>query len=251
MKYSTRILLLIIVTGILTSACNNDKTYLTLTKSKIEKEYEIDTLESYPKRGIYLVGVTINHALGKFDYYLAVIKKTNAERIIYKIQEHTNGTRISKDYVALVESYGETNWGWFNINAGKIQHELPRINIIIDSLKSTNSKDLFISETNGYISFRLKGKLIKSFNYGDFATKYKSQNFDSLEYKLYQLKGDSLIVASNEGNDLFKQKDGVYFIPNPGYGVISKFNKQEILNAVDSISKLSLTPGILMIKAVQ
>ena len=114
MKYSFTILVLLIAC-IFLSACANDEHYLILSKSKIKRGYLVDTIESYPDRNILLIGVQINHALGKFEYYPAVVKRHGKTEIIYKIEMQGYGGRISKDYIAMVRQYGETNWGWFKI----------------------------------------------------------------------------------------------------------------------------------------
>lgn len=250
MKYLYSILGLIAICMFLNSCY--DKNSLTLSKFKIKKSYDIDTIESYPDRNMAIIGIQINHALGKFEYYLGVVKRSDRALIVYKIEKHVKTwQRISPDYIASVNPYDKMGWGWFKIDEGRMQNPLPDINGIMDSLKLLYPKDFFIRNSNGFIDILSNGELVKSFNYGEFVTKYKNLSFDSLHYKLYKLEGDSLIVASKNGNDLLKQKNGIYFIPPPGHGIIAKFNKREIIDLVDSVSKLSSPPRKLRIKSVQ
>jgi hypothetical protein len=237
--------------GYLITGCYNEG-MLVLTKSKIDKNYQIDTIEAYPERGLYLVGVTINKALGKFDYGYSIIKrKYNSDDLVYTLIDNSNWPRVSKDYISLTKIYTESKWGWFCLRDGKIMNNLPHMDKIIDSLKLIKPTDVFIQEASGDIRFYKNGKIVKTFDYGYFETKYKDQKFDSLDYKLYKLDGDSLNVVSNDGNDLFRQRDGVYFIPPPGYGVLNKFSKQNIFDAVDSVSRLTSPPDILKFKSIQ
>jgi hypothetical protein len=242
------VILLFIVIAVFCS-CGND---LTLKKIEITNNTEMDTIEIYPIKGLYIVNIITNGTFGRFSMNLAVIKKVNGlNQVAYELPEPRDcGSRVSKDYIAYVNSSGVADWGWFNIKNGKILKELPNIDHILDSLKSSNQNDLFIREKNGDITFFKKGKVLKTMNYGEFVTKHKDVKFDSLDYRLYHLEHDSLLVVSNNADDLFKQKSGVFFIPRPGYGVTKKYDKHEILKMVDSDSKLREPPHTISIKAV-
>jgi len=232
--------------------CRDRNDYVLLTHSDIKKEYEIDTLERYPEKGLYLVGTTVNHAFGKFDFYYSIIKTRQGHKdLVYAIKDNRFWPRTSKEYISLVKPYPQSQWGWFCLHNNKAGNDLPGMDKILDTLNATKPKDNFIQETNGYIRFYLNGTIVKSLNYGHFITKFKDINFDSLDYNLYQLKGDSLVIVSMNGNDLLEQREGIFFVPPPGYGLIAKFNKQEIYSTIDSVSKLSSVPGIIKIKAIE
>jgi hypothetical protein len=132
------------------------------------------------------------------------------------------------------------------VNAERFAHA----DKIEDSLKKEN-KDYFIQESGGYFLFYRNGHLIKSLNYGNVVLKNRKTNFDSLDYNLYKLDGDSLTVISKNGNDLFKQGNGIYFLPKPGYGVKRMYSKKEILRFLDSVSRTSSPPTRILMEAVQ
>jgi len=230
------------------SSCLNLSSDLTLDKIEIDHALERDTLEKYPDKGLYIVQIIHEGTFGRFSIDHCIIKDNNGKLTAYEMdsQEYK---RISKDFVALVSTQDKPNWGWFYVNNGKISTELPGISVILDSLDAKNIKSDFSNVVNGYISFYLKGKVVKDFNYGRFVTKYGDFNFDNLDYGVYKLNKDRLEVVSRNGDDIFKQKEGVFFIPPPGYGVIHKYKKTQILNAVDSASKLENPPGTIKIKA--
>lgn len=230
------------------SSCQSFDKDLSLNKIEINKSQKMDTLERYPERGLYIVQIIHERALGNFSIKYCIIKNINNKITAYEV-DSKESTRISKDFIALVSSYGKTNWGWFYINNGKLSNKLPGISEILDSLESQKIKKDFIKETNGYINFYLNGNIVKVFNYGNFVTKRIDFDFDSLDYNLYKLNKDRLDVISRNGDDIFKQKKGVFFIPPPGYGVLAKYSKKQILDAVDSASTLQVPPKTLKIKA--
>lgn len=211
------------------------------------KIVEIDTIESYSEKGIYFVNIITNKAFGKFSMIYGMIKKVNqANDIVYLIETKDSiGIRASKDYIFTVKFF-DNAWGWFYRKNNTTVDTLPMIHKILDSIKLIESnKSFYIAESNGNIFFNLNGKHVKFLNYGNIITKYKTWNFDSLDYKLYKLVGDSLIIRSNNANDLINEKEGIFFIPKPGYEVVSKFDKNKVFSDLDSISKLQSHPGVL------
>lgn len=243
---------LVVLFSVLLISCKNHQT-ITLTKNSIDNNTQIsaiDTIETNLEKGVSLIRVKINYPLAEFDSYCYIVAKVkNSDDLSYKIE--INHPDISVNYISETKIPPESQWGWFFINKGKFIESLPNIDKILDSLKKTNPKPYFVSEKNGHIPFYINGKVIKSLNYGDFVTKYKGLSFDSLDYKLYKLEADTLRVISSDGNDLLNQKDGIYFIPKPGFGVIGKFNKQEIFDAVYSASKQSTPPSELKFKSIK
>lgn len=216
-------------------------------------DIEIDTIESHPKRGIYFVNIITYRAFGRFSTNYAIIKKNHqASDIIYLINTKKKiKLRASKDFISTV-NFADNIWGWFYKKDGVLIDTLPNINNILDSIKSIEgNKQYYIAESKGNIFFNLNGKPFKYINYGNVITKYKTKNFDSLDYKLYKLTGDSITVNSNDGNDLAKRENGIFFIPKPGYGVVNMFNKAQIFAALDSVVKLPDIPQILKFKAIQ
>jgi hypothetical protein len=233
----------VVITG-----CNHKK--LLLTKEAL-KQSTVDTIEINEENNILLLGEKTNRGpFGDFDYYCFVVKKRLGQSdLSYKINIYF--PTISWAYISETELFqGSKASGWFCVKNHKISTPLPSVGKIIDSLKQTN-KGYFISERNGHFPFYVNGKEIKSVNYGNLMTKYKKLNFDSLEYKLYKLSSDSFIVVSNDGNQLVNQEDGIYFVPKPGYKVIARYDKQEIMRIVDSVSKLPHPPDELKIKPIE
>ena len=240
-------------------SCNANSDSLYFKKSDIDKNQltnktiEIDTIEAIPQRGLYFVDIITNGALGHFSMQYAVIKNISpTEDLLYKIEKRKDEVeRLSKDYVAKIIWAEYKGWGWFYLQKGKIVDSLPRTMSIIDSLKSIPSnKDFYIGESNGSFSFYIDNKRVKSINYGNLISKNMNLDFDSLDYGLYKLYNGILKIISNNGNDLLKQQDGIYFVPKPGFVIASKFDKKEIYNAIDSVAKISYPPISLTFKSV-
>ena len=59
---------------------------------------------------------------------------------------------------------------------------------------------------------------------------------------------DSAVLISSDADDLFKQKEGIFFVPFPGYHLISKYNKKEVLNSIESAFIANFTPDKIRIK---
>lgn len=242
---------LFFVTIFLFSSCK-DNNSLTLTKTELRNFDEIDTIEYYPLRHSMILGVTISQPFGQYDYFHVFAKKAYNKEIFFRIERDKKvGTRVSKDYISFVKGYGETNWGWFYFINGKIQDSLPLIVQIKDSLKNIYPKETHINSTAGYLTIYKNGKIIEIINYGEFILDSKNKNLDSLNYSLYKFENGKLKIMSNNGDDLFNQKEGLFFIPKPGYGVLSKYNKQEILNVMDSVSQLSRVPQKLIFRSTK
>ncbi len=229
-----------------------NKTFLILKKSSFSKVTEIDTIESYPERGIYILGLVRPGFLGKFSYNLAITKcdNKNPDHLTqYEIEKNRRMFRVSNEFISFVSD--NSSWGWFYISKGKFQDSLPGMNFFRDSLRSVYGKDIFVRKSNGFIDLFKNGKIIKSLNYGNLISKNKNLNFDNIKYDLYKLIEDSVTLFSGNIDDIFKQKEGIYFIPSPGYGLIKKFNKKEILDAVDSIFINNSNSNKIRFKEVQ
>lgn len=245
--------ILLTVLGLSYWLYNRDK--LILKKSSFEGVDEIDTIEAYPQRGMYILGLVRRYGpFGDFDYDLG-IEKTDGHSPAHMLRYESNTgfhANISKDYIAIDHlQIGEANWGWFSIKDGNILPRLPDIEFISDSLQKNADTSVFVQYTNGYISLNVNGKTIQDFNYGNLRTKHRYLNFDSLDYNLYKIDGDSIIVASKNSDDLFKQKSGTFFIPKPGYGIKYKYSKKAILDCIDSVYNLSSPPGIITMNQVE
>jgi hypothetical protein len=224
---------------------------LLLKKVGSVTHYTIDTLEQYPERDIEIVNLIDEGAMGHFSVHPAVIKRVNGSvELIYELERGGNQwIRLSKDYVALVRSNAALNQGWFLIKNGTITDRLPGMESFLDSLKANRPKDISVKEMNGYVSVLKDGKKMEELNYGNMlSNKLKKVNFGSLRYGLYMLVGDSLIRISEETNDIRVQKDGLFFVPPPGYDVIEKYRKSTILEIIDSVTKLSPIPDKIFVK---
>lgn len=224
------------------SCSNGSNSYLTLTE--IKKTDEIDTIELLPKKQLYLIDIIRNRTFGRFTMNFAVVKQSLNRQLVYEFPENQNEIgKTFKNYILYFKSSTLHNQGWFNIRDGKITNSLPGITQIIENLYAHRQKDYLIKEVNGIIEIYFHGKLTSTSNYGNFITKEKFLDFNELPNKLYRLVGDSISVVSNNTDDLLKQRNGVFFMPPPGYGIVRKFDKRIIYKKVDSVSYLDHLPN--------
>jgi len=233
--------------------CRTCNRGILLTLGTIDSRSEVDTIEKYPNRNLYLVNIIHNATFGRFSMNYAVIENSNLSReILYNLNSPAGVVgRVSKRYIAYVKATNDLNWGWFRIKDGKSVGELPGMKGIIDSLRSAYPEPTFIKDVNGYIFLYLNGRVVKNLNYGQFVVANGANiDFDSMAYNLYRLDSDKLQVISAGVDDLFNQQSGVFYIPSPGYGIVSKYDKREILNAVDSVSRMNSPPSTIEIKPV-
>ena len=213
---------------------------LTLTMTNLSKADEIDTIE---KNG-NIIFINEIHHLFIDDFTIdrkVILSNVDGKNIVYNLNEKKNETLyITDKYLAFVKHGEESQAGWFEVTNGKILPELNNSNSISDSLRNSN-KDLFIRDMNGIFYCYKMGKLVKQINYGNLIID-STFNYMNLELNLYRLQNGSLRKISNNPDDLFKQKTGLFYIPPPGYGVLRIYNKKKILEKLDSISKLKTLP---------
>lgn len=103
-----------------------------------------------------------------------------------------------------------------------------------------------MKEINGYVELYQNGKLEKTLNYGNFII--KEQNLDNLECGLYKVDNYHIIPLSKNGNDFKNQQDGLFFVPSPGYGYITKYPIKDVFNTIDSVSNLENPPDNIKIR---
>jgi len=244
----------LIVLSILTfaTACSDtSKENLYLKRIDSDKDLRIDTIEQYTNNGLQIVDLTREGALGHSTYHIGIIKKKEGKAIIYQMQNSkSEWPRVTRDYIAFIKPYAIVNAGWFKMKNGNISREFPEIKRIVDSLKKRGPKENFITHANGYISIYRNGRLINELNFGNFLPGLRIQNFDSLNYGLYQYENGKLIAVSKNGNDLKSRRNGIYFVPNPGYEVIRKYDKSAVLNATDSASSSREVAARIIVKPI-
>lgn len=215
---------------------------LSLIKCDIKKWDKIDTIEV--SNNIAILRLIDERSMGDFktDYAIGKIGGT-----FYRIShENGEGVRFSKDYVAFNKNFGVTNWGWFYVENGQLNTDLPDIDIVLDSLsKKYPPNKFFFRTTNGYVDVLQNGELITTVNYGTFFPGLNQIQFDKLDYKLFKKEKDRLIKISDSVDSVYFQPAGVYFIPSPGYGLVSKFDKREIFSVIDSVSEMKNSPDLL------
>lgn len=236
---------------IVLQACSNRAHVLRLNRKQLEPLAEIDTIESYANRGLYLINIIHNYTFGRFSTKYAILKdRGNLASIVYEVAEPKEEEgRISPNYVAFVKAGNKVNWDWFSVGNGKLVDTLPGMAAILDSIKKTIGNDEVLREINGYVSVYRSGKPIRQLDYGQLVTRRMDGRYDSLEPHLYQLLQDSLRLISVVADDIFKQKSGIYFIPAPGYGLVDKYDKRALLKMIDSVSALPEPPSTLTIEA--
>jgi hypothetical protein len=224
---------------------------LTLKKISLPANSEVDTLEMNRAQDLCILGVTEDKIFDNFDHYYAVSRiSTNTRASVYKVLDNGYSQRISKDYIANVNK-NESSWGWFNIINGHRVDSLPRAAKILDSLKSVYPRDLYITKANGYFLIYDQGKVVTTLNYGNLILGNNEINYDSLNYGLYKLSSNGIAMVSNKGNDLEDQKNGLFYIPLPGYGLLQKFSKQEIYRKVDSVYTLGDLPDKIEFSSIR
>lgn len=250
-KFVTGIII-IVVTLFLFNSCKTYPDYLVLNKSDFKGKIIYDTIEALPERGLYILSLEDPGFLGNFSWNLGIVKidkKNPLNSIKYETEIKNKSFRISKDYIAFADIHS-SEWGWFEIKNGKISDTLPLITNFIDSIKSISPKSTFIREKNGYIEALLNGKIIQRYNYGDFISKGNSVHYDNLDLGLYSIKNNKLINISKDPNSLLKQNDGLFLVPYPGYNLLTKFSKEEILKAIEKAFDVKTFSDKIIAKAI-
>jgi hypothetical protein len=249
-----------LVTGIIITAltlflldsCKTYPNYLVFNKSDLKGKKIYDTIEAFPERGLYILSLEDPGFLGNFSWNLGIVKvdKNNPMNSIkYETEIKNKSFRISKDYIAFADIH-TSEWGWFDIKNGEILDTLPLITKFIDSIKSISPKNIFIREKNGYVEALLNGKIFQRYNYGDFIAKDNPVNYDSLDLGLYRIQDNKLTRISKDPNYLLKQNDGLFLVPYPGYNLLTKFSKEEILNAIEKTFDSKVFSDKIIAKAI-
>ncbi len=241
----------ILLSVILIIGCTKqDKKTITFKLLPKDKSlYITDTLFSYPQSNCILVRIEVGGIF--FDSFtpgLAFIKRQNngSDIIYYNEMKDADISEIAYEkHIVYVYNYqGYSNWGWFYLQNGSITDTLPGISAINDSLSEID-KRYDIQDNSGSIGFYENQKLVKTIDYGTFVLKNKSLDVSRLSYGIYSLQKGCLNKISDNGNDLAKQINGVYYVPYPGYGAISLFSIGDILLKIDSVSKSKSYPQYL------
>ncbi len=224
------------------TSCQNEN--LVLNKCDIGKWSEKDTVQTIGD--LRIIKTIENGRMGDFATIYTICKENGP---CYKLSyEKRLGIRFSKKYIAFTQDYGNTNWGWFNLENGRKIPDLPGIDVVLDSLKFRYSdKAYFFRVTNGFIDIFDDGRLIETINYGAYLPGLDKVNFDSLDYGVYKLEKTRLLNISENVDSIFTNHGtGLFFIPQPGYGITAKFDIKKILTAIDSVSKLKHSPDKLV-----
>ena len=229
------------------ASCGNGE--MRLVSFSVPPEASVTKLDSSRDYSLCLYSVTVTKALGKMDIDFVIARDMPFPRKGIRIINGKNGLRVSNEFVAIVEPYGIQNWGWFLVRKGKIDANLPHIDTLVDSLQTVYGKSYFVRHKNGIIYIFKKGKKIRSFDYGDLQYDSVITKSSNLLPGLYRVKNKALILISNDPDDLFKQEDGEYYVPSPGYGVIKKVRKESLYRAIDSILRVTPIPAGIRIPA--
>jgi hypothetical protein len=99
--YSILIVLLLLVTA---TGCR--KKVLTFHLTSINRVNEIDTIQAYPGKKIYFLGLLRNRALGHFTYDLAIIKykgDNSGQLICYEMENGKKRFRVTNHHVILLD----------------------------------------------------------------------------------------------------------------------------------------------------
>ena len=196
----------------------------------------IDTLETFPEKGIYILGLYRHQALGHFTYDLGLLKHLKeGKQVFYEANINPNILRISTEYLAFVDyAHGFHNIGWYYVKNKQIQDSLPGLRKIKDSIEQTVPKGTFVALTKSYITVYSKPE--KWLYYEEFVLENKDSSLKNLDYGLYILENQTLKKVSNNGEDIYKKSDGIFYIPAPGLGITHKWKKSKVLQSLDSVS---------------
>lgn len=223
---------------------------LILRKFELSKNIEIDTIASYLHGSILLVQIVdFQHALGNFTTDCGFIRNFGSGSIIYKAEDFSP-FRVSNEFIAQVSAdyYAKVNWGWFYINSNGDFGVLPNQKIIYDSLTAQFSNEYFTNwNDNGHFWLFKNGNIIKEYNYGNIILKDSSIVFDTLPYGLYKIAMNKLSKVSDDPENINKKEAGLYFVPEPGLGVIRKFKIQNIIDLLKSFPAISKCPEVIEI----
>ncbi|RQO73962.1 hypothetical protein DBR43_00715 [Pedobacter sp. KBW06] len=197
------------------------------------KSENLDTLAYFAKHGVYLLEVRDYGFLGDFkSEYVFTGRK---DSLGYKIDSDNLQIELSEKYLGLVKE-GDYSSGWFNIKQHKIISSLPKVDSIVASLGKIPA-DQVLHEKNGIFTIYDKGRLVRKFTLGEFLIKKDSVNYDDLEFGIYQVKNEGLVKVNNDGTKLSEQKDGLYFIPSPGFNVVNFKQLNDILPEISATLK--------------
>jgi hypothetical protein len=224
---------LILLTG--TFSCKK-KERLIFEISNFKNIDRVDTLEVFPEKGIYMLGLVRNYSLGHFTYDLGLLKELkNGKQILYESKINPNILRISSEYLAFVDyEHGFHNVDWYYVKNKQIQDTLPGLRKLKDSIEQAAPKGAFVALTKSYITVYSKPE--KWLYYEEFVLKDKDSSLKDLDYGLYILENQTLKKVSNNGEDVHQKSDGIFYIPKPGLGITHKWKKSKVLQSFDSVS---------------
>jgi hypothetical protein len=226
---------------LLLSACTTDQ--FNLSRFSVPKDGAIVKLDSFKDGSLGIYSVTRYKALGKMEIHFVVANDSMlSKNSVFKIENNKGGLRISRDFIAITKSYGVKNWGWFQLNSGTIDNQLPAISNLMDSLSLNYGNGYFVTQSNGLIDVMQKGQTIVSHDYGDLLYDSVISGSTNIFPGVYKVKDNQLVLLSPDADDLFTQNDGLYYVPPPGYGVIKSVKKELLYRSVDSVLKLTPIP---------
>lgn len=225
--------------------CCGKKNAVVLEMTKFNTEINGDTIWKHIPSKLFLVKVKDYGHLDEFRNQFVFIKKNpDKQSFAYKITDKDYDVRVSSDYLYFVNQ-NDHSFGWFYIKDGHLLPKLPEIDSILKIVEAKN-KFFFIREDEGIISIFDNGIVLRKIHYGSYFINKEIQ-FNDLEYGLYRLQNKGLTKLSNNGSMLLKQKDGLYYVPYPGYNVNRAYSLNKISNKLDSLALLKKQPKRIFI----
>lgn len=217
---------------------------LILEKVNLKDQIKGDTIGRYLNDKLILLKTKEFGYLGEFRYQFIFIKKENSNsELAYKIVGNDD-IRVYDNNIYVVDEKGR-GFGWFYIENGQIAEKLPKIDSILLQIEK-NSINRFVREDNGIISIFENGEVIDRLNYGNFLLDNSKFCFEDLKFGLYELINDRLIKISNDGRELLKQDNGLYYVPYPEYNMKKVYKFREILLAINSKNGEKMPDGIFI-----
>ena len=176
-----------------------------------------------------------NGTFGRFSMKPAVVKNGHDGTLkIWTVEGFPEAFLLARDTLYGYKSGERNTSGWFQLSQShEISDDLPGLKQIEDSLKKKYLLD--IVDANGEITLYKEGRPYKKWDYAFYCLTgpARQQDPNTLALGLYKLDKGALIKISNNPDDLANQGQGVYFLPEPGRGVLKSIALKDLFEEAE------------------